>query len=135
VTPAESITAETLWAKAARAAVQAGLLLEAGEPDGAVSRAYYAMLSAARAVLLPVDRTAARAKRHETIHGAFAKHFVAPGILPAQMSDQLRLARKLRRRADYDVPPVTQTEAASLVDAMDHFLRVARGVQVPSGGS
>ncbi|OHC67239.1 MAG: hypothetical protein A2045_15515 [Rhodocyclales bacterium GWA2_65_20] len=38
--------------KAARAAVSARLLLNAGDVDGACNRAYYAMFDAARAALL-----------------------------------------------------------------------------------
>ncbi|MCX7662789.1 MAG: HEPN domain-containing protein [Tepidimonas fonticaldi] len=48
------MNATDLLAKAEVAAASAQALLERGDPDGAVNRAYYAMFDAARAMLTVV---------------------------------------------------------------------------------
>ena len=66
-----------LWTKSRGAARSARLLLEAGDPDGAVNRAYYAMFGAARAALSTVRSALAHSKKHSTIVRRFDRHLVA----------------------------------------------------------
>lgn len=62
--------ASDLMAKAARAALSARVLLDAGDADGASNRAYYAMFDAARAALLASGHDVG--KTHKGVLNAFS---------------------------------------------------------------
>jgi uncharacterized protein (UPF0332 family) len=64
--------------KAERAVRTAQTLFEAGDYEAAVSRAYYAMLHAAQALLRARDL---RYRKHGSVHAAFAEHFTRTGRL------------------------------------------------------
>jgi hypothetical protein len=68
--------ARSLWAKAQAASQSAQVLLDRGDTDGAVNRAYYAVFSAARAALAGVRSSLSTSKRHGTIYRRFEKHLV-----------------------------------------------------------
>ena len=68
--------ARALWAKAQAASQSAQVLLDRGDTDGAVNRAYYAVFGAARAALATVRSNLATSKRHGTIYRRFEKHLV-----------------------------------------------------------
>lgn len=69
------------WAKAVVAGKSARLLLEAGDTNGAVNRAFFAMFDGARAALAVVDPELAKAKTHATIIQRFGQHVVGgPGV-------------------------------------------------------
>ena len=68
--------ARHLWAKAQSAARSSQLLADAGHWDGAANRAYYAVFSAARAVLAGVRARLASSKGHGTIVRPLRKHLV-----------------------------------------------------------
>src|SRR5206468_3434469 len=76
-TPAERM--KPLWSKAQAASRSAQLLLENGDTDGAVNRAYYAVFGAARAALATVRLSLAKSKRHGTIYRRFETHLVQAG--------------------------------------------------------
>jgi uncharacterized protein (UPF0332 family) len=76
-----------LIAKAERSLHAAGRLLDAGDHDFAVSRAYYAMFYAARALLL--TRNIRRAKQSGVL-AAFNSEFIRSGELPADLFGLLR---------------------------------------------
>ena len=77
--------------KAERAAASAKLLLDAGDVDGACSRADYAMFDAARAALLvagaPVEAEVART--HSGLISAFSLHLVKSGRVRAALPGAL----------------------------------------------
>jgi uncharacterized protein (UPF0332 family) len=77
------VSAETdaLMSRARRSLIAARLLLEAGSPDFAASRAYYAMFYAAEALLL--SRGLAFSK-HEAVIAEFAREFVRSGEFAAE---------------------------------------------------
>ena len=68
--------ARSLWAKAQAASQSAQVLLDRGDTDGGVNRAYYAVFGAARAALAAVRSSLAMSKRHGTIYRRFEKHLV-----------------------------------------------------------
>jgi len=66
--------------------------------DDAISRAYYAMLYAAKALLLSID---VDAKSHSGVLNQFGKHFIKTGKLDKQYSRMFALALRAREVSDY----------------------------------
>ena len=87
-----------LASKAERSVVAARRLLEAGDYDFAVSRAYYAMFYVARALLLT---RGVRRSKHSGVLAAFASEFVRSGELPAELFALLRNGFEDRGESDY----------------------------------
>lgn len=69
---------EKLLAKASRAIQSSRTLLDSGDPESAVSRAYYAMFYVAEALL---GEKGLRFRKHGGVHGAFGEHFAKTGTL------------------------------------------------------
>ena len=112
-----------LWAKAQVAAQSARLLIESGDSDGAVNRAYYAVFGAARAALAAVRSSLAVSKRHGTIYRRFDKHLVQErGFDPALGRRFLSKQRRARHDADYEEGRVEETVARAVLGDMDRFL-------------
>lgn len=96
----------------------ATILLEHSMHRDSVSRAYYAMLAAARALL------AARgfeARTHSGVVSLINEHYVKTGELSRESGRRLMEAKDLREDSDYaDFVEVTQADAAKqLEDAVD----------------
>jgi uncharacterized protein (UPF0332 family) len=91
----------------------------------AVSRAYYAFLYAASALLLSQDIVR---KKHSAVLSAFREHFVKPGLIEKEFSDTFGEAFELRRVADYDMLISTEQEQALTVlnNARDFVERITR---------
>ena len=115
--------AARLWAKAQVASQSARLLIESGDTDGAVNRAYYAVFGAARAALATVRSSLALSKRHGTIYRRFDKHLVQErGFDPSLGRAFLSKQRKARQAADYEEGRVDETVARAVIGDMDRFL-------------
>jgi uncharacterized protein (UPF0332 family) len=113
---------KSFWTKAKSAAKSAHTLLELGDSDGAVSRAYYAMFDAARSALEHIDPKLAEAKTHTTIIRRFSKHFVMNGPLSAEFGPYLGSTEDTRITADYERDGVSPDEAKRIVARMDEFM-------------
>ena len=102
----------------------AGLLLDHGELEDAVSRAYYAMFHAARAILFSGGLVA---KTHRGTISAFGERVVKRGLLGEEYADMLRRAFDLRQRSDYELYAELGEELArqTLKDA-ERFVEKAR---------
>jgi uncharacterized protein (UPF0332 family) len=112
-----------LWIKAQVAARSARVLLDHGDPDGAVNRAYYASFGAARAVLASIRPRLAISKRHGTIFRRFGKHAVDErGFERALGRSFLLRQRRARQAADYLEGQVEMTMARQVVDEAGSFL-------------
>ena len=72
------IQIEAEWKRAERALGAAELLLQAGYYEDAISRAYYAVLHAAKAALLSRDTAA---ESHTAVRRLFGKELVQQGVL------------------------------------------------------
>jgi uncharacterized protein (UPF0332 family) len=115
--------AARLWAKARVASQSARLLIESGDADGAVNRAYYAVFGAARAALAMVRSSLAFSKRHGTIYRRFDKHLVQERSFdPALGRRFLSKQRRARQDADYEEGRVDEGVARAVVGDMDRFL-------------
>lgn len=86
--------------RAEKALRSAKLLEENGEPEDAVSRAYYAMFHAARAILFSKD---VKAKTHRGTISLFGEKIVKEGVLSREFADMLRKALDLRQKSDYEL--------------------------------
>lgn len=71
------------WRHAARSLGAAEVLFEQGFPEDAVSRAYYAVLHAAKAALLAEDLTATS---HAAVRRLFGQHLVKSGAIEKEGS-------------------------------------------------
>ncbi|MFG2538719.1 HEPN domain-containing protein [Streptomyces sp. NPDC048511] len=98
-------------------------LLIGGEHRSAISRHYYAMYQAARAIVFA-----------ETGGDDYERHNILPRNLPPSLEDsakreaELTNARLLRNQADYDVYPLSdsdwETDARSLASTAANFVQI-----------
>ena len=126
-------SADALMMKAETALSSARALLDIGDVDGAVNRAYYAMFDAARAALVgagaPVQPDAVRT--HSGLIGAFGRYLVKNGPMPKEIGRLLNRVHEIRLLADYDGDTVDQAEALELVKQATNFVAAVRIVLVP----
>lgn len=124
------MNAAELMAKATRAAESAGILLNAGDLDGACNRAYYAMFDAARAALLATGvQTAAEVPRtHGGVISAFSLHLVKPGRVSLELGRALNRAEEIRLVADYKGETVDRQHATWAVAQATAFVQAMRQV-------
>ena len=98
----------------------ATILAREGLYRDAVSRAYYAMFSAAKALL-------AAKGIHPRTHGgvlqALGEHFVKPGLLDPKHASHLGFAMQMRQRADYGDLAVTAADAEAVLERATDFMR------------
>lgn len=110
--------------KAGQALASARLLLNAGDSDGAVNRAYYAMFDAAIAALAwaGIDTAQDHPKTHGGLIGSFGLHLVQTGQLPAELGRSLNRVQELRLTGDYMASPVPLEKARWAVQEADTFV-------------
>jgi uncharacterized protein (UPF0332 family) len=113
--------------RAERSVRSARNLVDDGDHDFAVSRAYYAMFYAATAALL--QRGIKRA-RHSGVLAAFAQHLVKPGTFTPEHQQALQAAFRDRSKGDYtgDFPPRALVERR-IEEAREFVAAVARFLQ------
>ena len=110
--------------KSDRSLKAAERLLESGEAEFAVSRAYYAMFYAAEALL---NEKGLRFRKHGGVHGAFGEHFAKTGFLDAKYHRWLLEAFDKRVSGDYDVESLmTRDDARTTIEQAREFLQEAR---------
>ena len=115
--------ASNLWAKAQAAARSAKLLSDAGDWDGAINRAYYAVFSAARAALAGVRASLAESKEHRTIVRRFEKHLVQErGFDPVFGRSFFGRLSHARWVADYGDVRNDEAGARVMLGEMERFL-------------
>lgn len=112
--------AQSLMAKAVQAAASARLLLDAGDADGACSRAYYAMFDAACAALLVSG--VGVGKTHKGVLNAFSNCLVKNGPLPKEIGRLLKYAETFRYVADYGNDSVELSDAQDMVKQAGVFI-------------
>ncbi|HEY3128718.1 MAG TPA: HEPN domain-containing protein [Acidobacteriota bacterium] len=115
--------------RARRSLRSARMLLENGDHDFAMSRAYYAIFHAATAVLLSQG---VRRSKHSAAIAAFGQQLVKPGRFTAEQQQLLQTAFEDRSESDYEgVFPsrakveTRLAEAGEFVNAATEFLRSA----------
>ena len=109
------------WRRAAKAQGAADLLLKAGFYEDAVSRAYYAVLHAAKAALLARDIVT---ESHTAVRRLFGKELVQQGLLEKEWALILAHEQDERTSADYDVElTFSQEIAGQRVEQAQRFLK------------
>lgn len=101
------------------------LLLEKQMYSDAVSRAYYAVFQAARAVLATKGLDS---RKHSGIIGLFNQQFVKTSILPRDYGKILKSCRDLREAGDYDDFYLVSREEA--LNAIENASRFIRGIKL-----
>ncbi len=89
----------------------------------AITKSYYAILTAMRALLAlhHID-----SKRHEGVITLFHKHFIKQNLIPKEFSKTITRTKKLREEADYgDYVEVTKDEAFEEMKHTEKFLKKA----------
>lgn len=99
----------------------AKVLMEKNLFKDAISRAYYSIFQATRAVLATEKLDA---HKHSGVISFFNKHFVKTGIFSREYSKILKSARDLREAGDYDdFYIVTKEEAQSAINNAEKFIK------------
>ncbi len=113
-------------ARAERALRSARLLCDAGEAADAVSRAYYAALHYARALLLT---RATEPRTHRGVLRLISRDFVRTGQLSPDTAAALSKLEKQRLEADYSAELVfTDAEATTELAAATSFIDAVTGI-------
>lgn len=116
--------ASMLLDKAQRAIGAARALLERGDNDFAIGRAYYAMFYTAEALL--VEREL-RFRRHSGVQAAFGEYFAKPGLIEAKFHRYLLDAGSKRLSGDYGVEmSLDREDVLETIDQAEEFAAVAR---------
>ena len=96
------------------------LLLEDGDYESSVSRAYYAMFYSPEALLLTKDLSFSS---HGGVVSAFGEHFVKTGIFPKEMGRDLNKAFEKRQLGDYEYTfVIPKDEAEEILEKSKQFV-------------
>ena len=107
--------------KAERSLEVARVLLDRGDYDFAVSRAYYAMFYCAKAMLL---RKGITTKKHSSTISLFCEKFVKSGQFSEELASYLIDAFRKRQIGDYDVYIMpTKDETEDLINKSKIFVK------------
>ena len=101
----------------------AKLLFEKGLYEDSVSRSYYAMFHAARALLLTKD---IRPTSHAGVVSLFGLHFVKDGLIERDYARMISQGLDLREDGDYGIyTDVTKARASEILsDAQKFFVKI-----------
>ena len=127
----EAVLAE--WGSAADALVDTRVMRERGRVKGTISRAYYAILHAARAALLVHDVSTSS---HEAVRKKFGEHVVKRGGVEREWGRMLQPSARQRQLADYGTTTTTkftEQDAASAAENAEKFLRRTRDYLLAAG--
>ncbi|MEE8167967.1 MAG: HEPN domain-containing protein [Candidatus Hydrothermarchaeales archaeon] len=96
------------------------MLLEDGDYESSVSRAYYAMFYSAEAILLTKNLSFSS---HRGVISAFGEHFVKTDTFPRDMGRELNRAFEKRQLGDYEYTfVISQDEAEEILEESKHFV-------------
>ena len=100
------------------------ILFEHGKYRDAISRAYYSMFHAARALLLLKGLSP---KKHAGTVSMFGKYYVKEGLVEEYYGKALTKAFQMRSKADYNVMYMPKREEAEeALELAEDFLEKAR---------
>lgn len=105
----------------------AEILLKAGSFSDSLSRSYYAMLFAARALLATKSLDS---RKHTGVISLFNQRFVKEGIVDKRLGRMIAEAKGIREESDYgDYVTFTREEAQDQIDNAKLFIQeVARAL-------
>jgi uncharacterized protein (UPF0332 family) len=122
---------QALLLRATESVAAARGLLRDGYPDFAASRAYYAMLYVAEALLAHLGQSYSS---HAAAIGAYGREYAKTGKLDARFHRWLIEAQNLRNVGDYGIEShISPQQAESLCQWSSEFIRAAEGLLGPQG--
>ncbi|MBL7117943.1 MAG: HEPN domain-containing protein [Candidatus Syntrophoarchaeum sp.] len=111
---------ESLIKRAMKYLKSARILLEEGDCESSVSRAYYAMFYSAEAMLLTKGLSFSS---HGGVISAFGEHFVKTGIFSKEMGKELNRAFEKRQLGDYEYTfVISEDEAKEILEKGKDFV-------------
>ena len=103
----------------------AKILFENGKFKDSISRAYYAMFTAARALLATKHLDSSK---HTGVVSLFNQHFVKEGIVTNELGRMLMKGKDLRQDGDYkDFIETSMEEAQEQYDDAEKFIKEIEG--------
>lgn len=101
----------------------ARLLFDKGFTNDALSKSYYAIFAAAKALLASEGL---QSKKHSGVISLFNKHFIKPGLVPKEFGKIITQARDERELSDYDdFFEAGQDETADQIKDAESFINMA----------
>jgi len=130
VTPSQSL----LLSRARRTLAASKLLLNNGYLEESLSRSYYSMFYAAKALLAGEGLALSK---HSAVIAAFGERFARTGRVAADLHRYLRSAQDLRLSGDYslDYAPATEETHQQIVRAEQFLKTVEALITPPSAGN
>jgi uncharacterized protein (UPF0332 family) len=123
----------SLWTLVDDSAAEARDLMRLGRYRGVISRSYYAVFTAARALLVEqAGFEEGDVRRHAAVHKLFSEHVVQRGLISSDLASGLRRLSTKRADADYHGPSVGEKEAAEALGFMEQFLEAAAQIRTAS---
>lgn len=114
------------WRRANESLAAALLCLDDGLNADATSRAYYAVMHAAKAALEIRD---VNVDSHQGVRNQFGLHIVRPGLVEPVWGSEIGRLNMLRIVADYDVmEAVTESDARDAYDSAEAFVSRMRSL-------
>ena len=108
------------WRRAQECLGAAALCRDNGFHADAISRAYYAIMHAAKAVL---ERYGVIADTHDAVNRLFGQRLVMAGSIEREWGPYLGRSLRLRNQADYDVTiTFTETDSTQAVERASAFI-------------
>ncbi len=102
----------------------AKVLFEKGIYDDAISRAYYSMFYAAKALLCLKNK---HPRTHRGVVHQFGLEFVKSGVIEEYYAKALITAQERRERSDYDIYyKPSKEEAEDIIEDAEKFLEKAK---------
>ena len=93
-------------------------------PEDAVSRAYYAMFHAARAIL---HVKGIKAKTHGAVISMFGKEIAEKGIVDKELGRILNRAFDLRQKSDYEIDvEIKSGDVEEIVKDAERFIKMVK---------
>lgn len=112
--------------KAKRSLAASKRMIEAGDYDFAVSRAYYALFYVSEALLLKKGKSFSK---HAAVISGLYEEYIKKGELPKEFHKTLHRAFDLRQQGDYlSSVQVTKEVAEELIADVEKQLNLAKGV-------
>lgn len=97
------------------------MLFDNGKYKDSTSRSYYAMFSAARALLATKSLNSSK---HSGVISLFNQYFVKTGIIKKEMGKLLAGAKAVRERSDYaDFVVVSKDECLKQIESAKEFVK------------
>lgn len=103
----------------------AEVLLNQGLYTDSVTRSYYAMFTAARALLATKGMDSAK---HSGVISLFNQHFVKTGVVEKDMGGLLADAKELREKGDYELYRASEEVAKEQLDKAGQFVKAIEKV-------